>query len=419
VSNHIGILLTNGATQVSIGGPTAAQGNLISGNIQAGIRLEASGNTVRGNIIGMAADGMTRLGNGLGVYIASGSNNLIGGQSPLAQGQGSPELGAGNLISGNSFEGIEVDSDNNTLLGNVVGLAADGVTAAGNGYGISVYRAANNRIGDSLPGHRNVISANYFYGISVLEFGADGTRIWGNHIGTDVTGTRLVGNLGEGITVSNAYSTQIGGASPEDGNVIAGNGSGVVIHSRTGNLVRNNSIYANAGLGIDLDGDGITPNDPDDSDTGGNGLQNFPILHEAHFEAVPPRISGEFTSAPNTMYTLEFFVSDAPDPSGNGEGQRLLASGPLTLGASGSVEFQTTLTPPLPPGRYVTATATDPDGNTSEFSPWIRASGRVPTTEEIVEVLLGIIPDPGDLDLNTSGGVEAGDVVTSVNTTNH
>jgi hypothetical protein len=139
-----------------------------------------------------------------------------------------------------------------------------------------------------------------------------------------------------------------------------------------GNSIRGNSIYANAGLGIDLGGDGVTPNDFQDTDTGPNNLQNFPVLFFALSDGSSTTIQGVLASTPNTTFTLEFFANSVPDPSGYGEGERFLGSVTVTTDDFGIVAFTVTLPTGVAGGQYLTATATAPDGSTSEFSNVVR-----------------------------------------------
>ena len=109
----------------TIGGSAIGAGNIISGNTLSGVSLNfsgAAGNFVYGNRIGTQGDGLTALPNGLsGVTIAfNASSNRIGG----------PALGQGNVIAGNTDDGIAVESGvNNRLSGNSYfangGLAID------------------------------------------------------------------------------------------------------------------------------------------------------------------------------------------------------------------------------------------------------------------------------------------------------
>ena len=154
----------------------------------------------------------------------------------------------------------------------------------------------------------------------------------------------------------------------DEGNQISDNGgAGVLIESGTGNEVIFTTFLNNAGLGIDLGGDGLTPNDTGDSDTGANNLQNFPGL--TNVESGPMTlIEGTLNSTPNTPFTVELFANDQCDPSGNGEGAVFLGSTAVGTDGNGDATFSFTSDTSTTIGQFVTATATDAAGNTSEFS---------------------------------------------------
>jgi hypothetical protein len=145
--------------------------------------------------------------------------------------------------------------------------------------------------------------------------------------------------------------------------------TGILLTGGSANI-QANSIWGNAALGIDLAPAGVTPNDPGDADTGPNGLQNFPVItaatssHVAHLAVV----SGTISSAPNTTFRIEVFVSPAAHASGYGEGQAMLSATTVTTNAGGSASFAVGGVGPVANGSVATATATDPAGNTSEFS---------------------------------------------------
>jgi hypothetical protein len=163
----------------------------------------------------------------------------------------------------------------------------------------------------------------------------------------------------------------VGGASAGAGNIIAFNGGigvSLVRGNGTGNILRANSIHDNAGLGIDLGAVGITPNDTGDGDGGPNNLQNFPVLASASSDGANVTVSGNFSSAPNSSFTLEFFHGAGCDSSGNGEGANLLGSVTATTDAAGNASFGETFPTNLSGGVSITATATDAANNTSEFS---------------------------------------------------
>ena len=129
-------------------------------------------------------------------------------------------------------------------------------------------------------------------------------------------------------------------------------------------------------MGIDLNGEGVTLNDvPNDPDSGANNLQNYPLLRSAN--PATGEISGTMESAPSTEYRLDFYRNDSCDPSGYGEGQEYLGYGPVTTDATGSQTF-TIAVGGFVLGDQITVTATDPDGNTSEFSICAQAGGAPP-----------------------------------------
>lgn len=189
-------------------------------------------------------------------------------------------------------------------------------------------------------------------------------------IGTDYTGTAALGNAVGARLDTGAHDNTVGGTAARAGNLISGNaGTGVAIVDvgTTGNAVRGNAVHANGGPGIDLGGDDVTANDTDDADAGPNGYQNFPVLASALAGATTP-VSGTLHSLPNATFTLDFYASAAADPSGYGEGERYLGSTSLTTDGAGVASFGVTLNAATVKSEFITATATDAAGNTSEFS---------------------------------------------------
>jgi hypothetical protein len=133
-------------------------------------------------------------------------------------------------------------------------------------------------------------------------------------------------------------------------------------------------IYGNAKLGIDLAIDLVTPNDVGDGDTGPNNLQNYPVLDSANFESGRVRIRGTLNSAANQSYRIEFFGDSAADSSAFGEGRVFLGAATVMTGPDGTAAFD--LAWGCPAGtRTASATATDPEGNTSEFSRSLSIAG--------------------------------------------
>ncbi len=345
-----------------IGGTSEAARNIISGN-STGILLFFGGRTVvQGNYIGTDVSGMNDLGNELGIFIQYSFENIIGG----------PEPGAGNLISGNFGIGIWIVGRDNTISGNIIGLDVTGTTPLGNsGDGVRLLSnySFGNLIGGTTAGAGNLIGGNGGGGISIGRAG--GNVVVGNYIGTDASGTVDLGNGQNGIDIEGVGPNIIGGTTPGEGNTIAFNGgAGVSVQNSTGHGILANAIFANAGLGIDLDADGVTPNDAGDADAGANNLQNFPVLTSTIRTTFNTTITGTLHSTPTTTFNLEFFSNSVCDPSDHGEGEKFLGSKEVTTDSSGNVDFVATWPTIVPSNHFsMTATATDPDNNTSEFSP--------------------------------------------------
>ena len=364
-----------------IGGTEPGAGNLISGNALYGLRMEGvGGNRVEGNLIGTNATGTQGLGNGKfnsqndGLYVSE-KNDTIGGS----------QAGAGNVISSNGGNGIFIDfsegpSSGLVIQGNFIGTDVTGMSRLGNGgNGILLNNSQNDLIGGIAAGAGNVISANGGDGlsiddvISVVEEGRSSTddTIQGNLIGTDVTGTHNLGNAGDGVSIIMssyvASDENIGGTAPGAGNVIAFNGGqGVSALIGTGNAIRDNDIFANAGLGIATDINGVLSSYAEARSL--NLFTNIPVLTSALFDPQGTVLQGTLTGTPFTVYDVDFFANDAVDPSGFGEGQTFLESDAVQIGETGSAQFQVRLEQAIPVDQSITATATDSEGNTSQFS---------------------------------------------------
>ncbi|MBN1877296.1 MAG: right-handed parallel beta-helix repeat-containing protein, partial [Anaerolineae bacterium] len=140
--------------------------------------------------------------------------------------------------------------------------------------------------------------------------------------------------------------------------------TGITVLSGSGNTFSANIIAQNNGLGIDLGGDGVTPNDLFDGDSGPNELQNMPQLTSLVGEQ--SLVRGVLNAQPHTTYRIEFFANDVCDASGYGEGQRYLGTSTATTGSDGLAQFEFATTAHRSAG--LSLTATDPQGNTSEFS---------------------------------------------------
>jgi hypothetical protein len=268
----IGIQIT-GANNI-IGDGTAAGVNLISGmnTNQVGILItgaSATGNTVKGNIIGLQKDGTTMVAGALqrfGILINGGAlGNIIGGSV----------AGEGNVISGQNMSvgaqsyGVTINSTTgtgNTVLGNIIGPCADGITnVTGNRQtmGVFIDNSPANVIGGSTSLERNIISANETYGIFFYNPNAITNLIRGNYIGINKNGTAIIANSAQDYGIffdatATGGKNVIGGTGLGQGNVISGNsdglltGRGIYINS---NAAQGNAIYGNI---IGPQADGIT-----------------------------------------------------------------------------------------------------------------------------------------------------------------
>ena len=347
----------NGAVGVLVGGTTRGSGNLISGNGSIGVHLSlgSSSNVIQGNFIGTDVTGSDLLGNGGGVRFEEASDNTLGGATS----------GAGNLISGNQFHGVEIiefTATRNSVQGNLIGTDISGTLGLGNkGLGVGIFNAPNNAISG------NVISGNGSHGVQIFGVKASANLVHGNLIGSDINGVDALGNTGHGIGIFEASGNLIGGTETISANHIVHNGiHGVLVESGSGNAIQSNVIFSNEFLGIELLQDGVTPNDVGDDDNGANNLQNFPILTSATSESIT--IEGILSSAPNTTFNLQFFSNSVCDASGYGEGETFIGAKDATTNSVGDARFLVTFPAMIPAGEFVTATATDPANNSSEFS---------------------------------------------------
>ncbi|KPJ78044.1 MAG: hypothetical protein AMJ54_05645 [Deltaproteobacteria bacterium SG8_13] len=354
----VGIVIEAGVSGAQIGGAAAVERNLISGNTGDGIFVNgADSTTIENNFIGTDAAGSADLGNGGDGILADNSADSTGITN--------------NVISGNDDDGIDLkNSAGATIQGNYVGVSADGLSAMGNSQeGVLLDSTSGSTIGGTSASERNIVSG-HLYGIRLSGAASTGNTVAGNYVGTDVNGTAAFGNTEHGVTLRlGAANNTIGGTAAGAGNLIAFNGIGVVLEATagTGNAIQTNAIHTNTGLGIDLGNDGLTANDGNDGDTGPNALQNWPELTKTTSDVASTTITGRLNSTPNTTFRLEFFSSAAADPSGNGEGEEYLGFDTVTTNGGGNSLFNIVVPIAVATGNVITATATDPNGNTSEF----------------------------------------------------
>ncbi len=250
-----------------------------------------------------------------------------------------------------------------------------GTNAAGNadlsaGRAIEIGAVAS--IGGTNPADRNLISGNFF-GV-VVQSTSTGANIQGNLIGSDASGVNLLPNQRAVDISANVVAVHLlGGTVASAGNRIVGSTlSAVRLYGDGRATWQRNRIYDNAGLGIDIGGDGIDVNDPGDGDSGPNGRENAPVMYSAFILGSALRVNGRLDGNFNSgTKRVEFFASPIPDPTGYGEGDQYLGSVDVFPGVGPVVvEFKTSITPATMPASpfVVSAIATSADGASSEFS---------------------------------------------------
>lgn len=349
---------------ILIGGVTPGARNVISGNQQEGVFIRGTGSKLQGNYIGTDITGAFALGNN-GNGVVAGENVLIGGTAPEMRNIISANGNFGNLVLGFNNSGSAA-----TVQGNYIGTDVTGTRAlGGSAAGINIL-SNNHTIGGVVEGARNVISGNAI-GIQIggSFSGTLGNVIQGNYIGLNAAGTGPLPNTNQGVAINDAVNNTIGGTAAGAGNRIAFNGGpGITILTGSGISIRGNSIFSNSGLGIDLSVNGVTANDGNDNDSGPNFLQNFPVVTGVLSSSNSTTIQGTLKSIPNTTFQVDFYSSASVDPSGNGEGAQFFGSTPVSTNGNGDATINVTFPVGLAAGRIITATATDPNGNTSEFS---------------------------------------------------
>ena len=266
-----GVNISNGASNNTIGGSNLMPDiNTISGNQLSGISIAGEGSTenmVAANYIGTDDGGSIAVANNVdGISLSAGaSNNTIGGAGQ-----------AQNLISGNNGDGIDIlgsDTSNNLIVNDFIGTTKDGTSPLPNtSIGVKIGTgASSNTIGGKTSDDGNVISGNQSSGIEISDSGTSSNLVEGNWIGTDITGSKAIGNTNQGILIgSDASGNTVGGVADAQ-NVISGNhGDGVDIENSgtTGNVIAGNVIgtttsgntaLANTNVGVGIS-DGASDN---------------------------------------------------------------------------------------------------------------------------------------------------------------
>jgi CSLREA domain-containing protein len=395
----VGVYLSGWVQYSTIGGDEAGEENVISGNESSGVVIEGNSaryNTVSRNYIGLNSDGSSTLSNGQhGVEIRVGASyNTVGGSGDNQR----------NYIGGNDYGvAIYTHSDiqrphNNQVTGNYIGTNADGADLS-NTIGVAIYDYAHhNTVADNLIS-RNTQYGVYLFGSEVYE-----NAVQGNYIGVNASGTAKLANGGSGVYIGgSARDNRIGGTTPAERNIISGNsehgiwmtGSNTRSNDVWGNYIGTNAGGADLGNtshGIYLDGGtrtnqigpgnliafnggdgvrvhGITTlyNTITATQIYSNALKGIENINGGNIELTPPVIigTGPITGTACANCVVQVFSDD--------EDEGRIYHGFTTADATGNFSHSGSVS-----GPYVTATATDGSGNTSEFSVPVEDGGGAP-----------------------------------------
>jgi titin len=311
-----------GAQFNRVGGTSSGDGNLISGNGGAGVQLHGreAGNLILGNLIGTDSSGTQAIANARGIFVVDDSSRDFIGGTTTAE---------GNTISGNAAAGIDLmPAERLFILGNTIGSDASGTVAVPNGESGIMSDGARACV---IQG--NLVSGNDLVGVR-LEGGSESNHLRANRIGVASDGSLPLPNVEVGVRIQSSANL-VGGPYPEDGNTIAfTSGDGVQVWTYAGNTVRRNAIYANSGSGIALY-------------DGGNA------------DLAAPTIATVTATGASGFACADCIVEVFSDDEDEGR----IYEGVATADGSGNWSWTGE-----PSGPFLTATATDNDGNTSEFS---------------------------------------------------
>jgi hypothetical protein len=332
-----GIAVTGSAAV--IGAPGADNRNIISGNLGDGVATNGNA-VIENNFIGTDSTGTVALGNAR------------------------LDDGGPTLTLGCCHAGVFAVAPNNIVRNNLISgqVRGSGIHVAGAGVA-APNLIEGNQVGTDVTG---LLPLPNFEGMII-----------GDQAGTWVRGNRVAFNTLYGIVLGGAVqSALVGGLGVGDGNTIFANGIGVAVGSnpaQTGigsNRILSNTIYGNAGLGIDIAMNGVTPNDAGDGDAGPNGFQNYPVLSTPINTGAVTTVDYTLDSLEiNANHTIQIFANAACDAGGFGEGERLVGSFVQMSDGAGDISVVgAALSELVPVGQFLTATATDAAGNTSEFS---------------------------------------------------
>ncbi len=361
-----------------------------SGVGSTAIQVWGAYNTINSCYIGTDVTGMTEIPNSRGIrtFYSGVHDNMIGGPNPSQ----------GNVICANDIGLVIETSTGDTFQNNLIGVGSDGATPIANDLAVYITGQQNRFLDNVISGNNKSIQV----GVSSSTSTDYGNIFQGNFIGTDRNATLNLGNGFHGIYIlKSASDTIIGGTNPGEANIIANNhahGVSVYADASQNNRISGNSFYNNSGLGINLGSDDtITPNNGTKDSAKANNDMDYPIFTTATISGTTLHVEGHVGSAANQSTfanaTVEIYKVD-DDGDTNGEGRWYL--GTCSSDASGNIDCNIT-TSLLAIGDYITATATDGRGNTSEFGPNQTVLQAPPTTAECVATFPAALSSTSDL----------------------
>lgn len=394
---------------------STVRGLVINGFAQAGysgIRTDnTDGHTFHGNWIGLDTDGTTAVPNSCGLFLFASLNNIVGGTGANQR----------NVIGGNANGGqLNTNgADGTVVVGNYLGTDVTGLLDRGLFSVVTIFFTDNMIIGGANANERNVIGGGN-PSISISGTSA-GNQILGNSIGVGADGTTPIPSSTANIEVSATGPTTIIGNIIA--NSINLPGTGVLVYTDTTQVnISQNSIFNNFGLGIDLNNDGVTANDAGDADVGENNLQNYPVITSATESAGTVTIVGTLNSTPSSNFTIEFYANAACDSSGFGEGETYLGNAAVSTDGSGNAAFNTPLAGPAT-GFITAIARDASNNTSEFSGCTAIVSGAVTGTAQLTSTTFGAseASSGGSFAVSRTGGTEAASVqytLTDVTATN-
>lgn len=336
----------------STGGNILLRTNVITENGDDGIEIsgQATGVTVTEDIIGLDTNGEMAMGNqDNGIEVGGNAHGIVIGSRTSV-----PSVIPRNIIAGNRGNGVAITGTAHGIQVYFAYIGTDihGTAAIGNAKaGVFVGPGTSgNTIGSTDSTLPTVISGNIGDGVQLS--GTSGNTVAGTLIGVNALNNAAMPNGGNGVNIINSSGNTIGGTGATSANVIANSAAnGVLVQSGNNNGILRNSIYGNTQLGIDLQ-------------PGANNNQAAPVLTAVDIQPSGIKITGTLNSTANTQFTIQYFASDVAGSSG----RVFLGSQTVTTNGAGLATLSFNAASPSAGAKFITATATNPNKNTSEFS---------------------------------------------------